>query len=86
MTTLTEDAIIANLLPWLGIIIHDKSVKLEIHTPLITQNLIDSMDLLQMVTWAETTYGISIDPDAMTPENFETPQKFAALLLSTQAG
>ncbi len=47
MTTPAEDAIAADLLPWLATIIHDKSVKLEIHTPLISRNLIDSMDLLR---------------------------------------
>lgn len=86
MTTLTQDTILSALLPWLATIIHNKSIKLDAQTLLIAQNLIDSMDLLQMVTWAETNYGISIDPDSMTPENFETPQKFAELLIATQTG
>jgi acyl carrier protein len=85
MTTLTHDIIIPALLTWLKDIVPDQTVELNDQTQLIAQNLLDSMDLLRLVSWLEDTYGVSIDPDLLVPENFETPTKVADLVLRHQA-
>lgn len=49
-------------------------------TPLLENNLMDSMDFLSLVTFLEEEHNIKIDTDDMTPDNFETPRAVAALV------
>ena len=49
-------------------------------TELLVTNLLDSMDFLNLVAHLEDSYGIKIDPDELSPENFETPASVAAMV------
>lgn len=84
MTTLSQDAITTALLTCLKDVVRDKTVEINAQTQLIAQNLLDSMDLLWLVSWLEDTYGVAIDPDLLVPENFETPTKVADLVMRSQ--
>ncbi|AHE97602.1 hypothetical protein THITH_04265 [Thioalkalivibrio paradoxus ARh 1] len=42
--------------------------------------MMDSLDFLNLVAFLEERYGIKIDSDALTPENFETPTTIVALV------
>jgi len=39
---------------------------------LLLSGVIDSMTMIEFVTYLEKTFGITIDEDEMVPENFET--------------
>jgi len=39
---------------------------------LIDDGIIDSLNIMQIITGFETQYGIEFDPEDLVPENFET--------------
>jgi len=39
---------------------------------LLEAGIIDSMTMVDVITFLEATYGIIVDEDDMTPENFDT--------------
>lgn len=49
-------------------------------TLLLAENLMDSLDFLNLVAFLEERYGVKIDSDELTPENFETPTAIVALV------
>ena len=48
---------------------------------LIEGGLLDSLDIVSMVTDINAQYGISIGADDITRENFETPEEIKALIM-----
>ena len=52
-------------------------------TRLLDMSLLDSMDLLEMVTYIEERYDISVDPDDLVPENFESPRRIVELVVKS---
>ena len=51
----------------------DPSVPIERDTDLLLTGLIDSLGVIQVVSWIEDELGVSIDPTDVTLENFQTP-------------
>jgi acyl carrier protein len=47
---------------------------------LVEDGIIDSMGILTMLTFLEERFGISVDGDELTPENFQSIQAIAALV------
>lgn len=45
---------------------------LEPDENLLTQGLIDSMGILKLVAFIESTFGIKVENEDIVPENFET--------------
>lgn len=41
-------------------------------TPLVTSGIIDSAGVLQVIDWLEETFGIRIEDDAVSAENFDS--------------
>lgn len=66
-------------------LISDKSLIIDDQTLLISDNWLDSMDLLTLISWAEDSYGITLDPGSLTPENFETPDTITSLISKARA-
>ena len=77
------DKVMTDLLPWLASKIQDKKQDLNPGTELITQNLLDSMEFLELVSYLEEKYSIELDPDVLTPENFKTPTDIARMVCNT---
>ena len=48
---------------------------------LIEGGILDSIDIVSMVTDINAQYGISISADDITKENFETPEGIRALIM-----
>ncbi len=46
-------------------------------TPLIRKGIIDSVELMQIVTFLEATYGISVDDSEIVPKNFRSLRTMA---------
>jgi acyl carrier protein len=47
---------------------------------LLAADLIDSLGITELVSFLERTYGIKVSDDQLTPENFQTIEKIAALV------
>jgi acyl carrier protein len=52
----------------------------NIETNYITQGLLDSFDLITLVTELDETFGISIDGTDIIPDNFESANAIEILL------
>lgn len=48
--------------------------------PLIDDGILDSMFLLQLVAFLEERFAVTIEPDEISVENFETPAHIARLV------
>ena len=51
---------------------------------LITAGVVDSTGMLEVITFLESEYGISIDDTDMTPENLETIGRIAKFVAQKQ--
>jgi acyl carrier protein len=80
MSDQSNTDVLSRILPWLQENIREQGVTVAPDTEIIAQNLLDSMDLLRLVSFLEETFGVSLDPDLLVPENFATPADIAALL------
>lgn len=54
-------------------------------TNFISQGMLDSFDLITLVTELDETFGISIDGTDILPENFESVDSIEALLIKNGA-
>ncbi|MGV0845873.1 acyl carrier protein [Empedobacter falsenii] len=54
-------------------------------TEFISNGMLDSFDLITLVTELDETFGISIDGTDILPENFETVDAIEALLIKNGA-
>ena len=54
-------------------------------TEFISKGMLDSFDLITLVTELDETFGISIDGTDILPENFETVDAIEALLIKNGA-
>ncbi len=55
-------------------------------TPLRTSGILDSMSTLNLVTFLEQTFGITIDAHETGVDNFDRIEAIAELVASKQAG
>jgi acyl carrier protein len=51
-------------------------------TSLLTTNILDSLEFLSLVEYLQEKYGIDIDEDDLSPENFDSPSTVANLVAS----
>lgn len=51
-------------------------------TSLLEQGIVDSTGILEVVTFIEDTFGITVDDADMTPENLDTINGIAAYVMS----
>ena len=64
----------------------EDAANLRDDTPLRTSGILDSMSTLNLVTFLEQTYGITIDAHETGVDNFDRIDTIAALVASKQAG
>lgn len=55
-------------------------------TSFLANNVLDSLSFLHLVTFLEQQYGIKVDEDDMSPDNFESATSVAALVDRLRAG
>lgn len=53
---------------------------IEDDTPLIDNGIIDSLGVMKLVSYLEDKFAITVSPDDLVPENFETPKLITALV------
>ena len=62
----------------------DPSIPIEEDTDLLVTGLVDSLGVIQIVSWIEAELGVEVDPIDVTLENFQTAGRmirFAASLV-----
>lgn len=62
-------------------ILHDLQYPLKDDEPLISSGLIDSFSLVDIALWVESTYGLRIDDNQLTADNFDTVAELADHIL-----
>lgn len=63
-----------------------KSPDLDERTSLLEGNDIDSLGLLDLVTYLEETFDITFDDDELTPDNFNSVKQLAEFVSIKRAG
>jgi acyl carrier protein len=74
------DDVMSRIIPWLQENVRSPGLVIAPDTDLIAQNLLDSMDLLRLVSFLEDGFGVALDPDQLVPENFTSATRIAALV------
>ena len=57
-----------------------RNVELTNSTNLIESGIIDSLGVMKMIAFVEQKYSVTLNPDDLVPENFETLDAITALL------
>lgn len=59
----------------------DKNIgTLDGQTDLIDSGILDSLFLMQLVAFLEDSFGLSLNPESVTPENFASMERIAVLV------
>lgn len=80
MNDVKSDQILEGVIRWIQDRFPEEDLDIRPETRLLETSLLNSMDLLEMVTHIEEQYGIEVDPDDLIPENFESPVKIVQLV------
>jgi acyl carrier protein len=83
MNDVTDDQVLERIISWIRARFPEKDLDIRHDTRLLETSLLDSMDLLEMVTYIEEQYGIAVDPDDLIPENFESPDQIVELVVKS---
>jgi len=59
---------------------------LEPDADLLNQGIIDSMGVLQLITYMEETFGIQVSDEEITPENFRSLNTLMSLVQQRNRG
>lgn len=51
--------------------------RVDADAPLVRKGVVDSVEVMQVVTFLEATYGISVDDSEIVPRNFRSLQTMA---------
>ena len=58
----------------------NQEIEISGNTELLRSGLIDSLDLLQLVAYIEEEFSLNLPPEALTPDNFSTPDSVSLLV------
>lgn len=64
---------------------HERDIPLEPDEDIFTSGLVDSIGMMQTISFLEKTYSLKIPPVDLVPQNFKTIQVMAAYLESQLA-
>ena len=63
-----------------NILFSDKGYPYPDDASFLNEGIIDSMNMLQVVTFVEKHYRISVDDEDITPDNFDSVSRLAAYI------
>jgi acyl carrier protein len=49
-------------------------------TPLLDEGWLDSLRIVRLVSFVESRFGVAVELEELTPENFETVEHIAAMI------
>jgi acyl carrier protein len=58
----------------------------EPDTSFLREGVLDSMGVMELVTYVATAFEIQVDPQDVTPENFDSVNRLANFIRQRQAG
>ncbi len=58
----------------------DETTQIDDDTNLLEEEIVDSLGIFTLVTWLDETFAISIDPEEVNLDNFETLETITALV------
>jgi len=80
MNEAAGDQTLQKIIGWIGEIRPDDSMAITPEAELLTEGLLDSMDLLQLVTYMEDEFNVVMEPEYLVPENFVSPRRIAEFI------
>lgn len=81
MTPSNLEEIQSQLLTYIESLPRTHSASLQINTTLITSGLIDSLSVIDLVSYAESHFGLKFDNAELIPENFDSVSALATLIV-----
>jgi acyl carrier protein len=63
-----------------------QTIDLDQATSLLDGDAIDSLGLLDLVAYLEETFGITFDDEELSPENFDSVERLARLVVAKRNG
>jgi acyl carrier protein len=68
-----------------NLLFSDSGFALSEEVSFLKEGVIDSIGVMELVTFAGDTFGITIDPAEITPDNFDSIAKLAAYIRRKKA-
>jgi acyl carrier protein len=60
-----------------NLLFSDQGYRFNNNASFIQEGIIDSMGVMELATFVNTEFGIQVDPQDVTPENFDSVNKLA---------
>lgn len=60
-----------------NLLFSDQGYRFNNNASFIQEGIIDSMGVMELATFVNTEYGIQVDPQDVTPDNFDSVNKLA---------
>lgn len=67
-------------------LLFDSSASYADEASFLREGIVDSMGVMELVSFVQTTFGIEITPQEVTPDNFDSVSKLARFIRSKAAG
>ena len=83
MTSNSSALSLETIIDWIQSKIKSDDLQVTGSTELIKQNLLNSIEFLELVSYLEDQCDIELDPDLLVPENFDTPEAVYNMVVST---
>ena len=74
------DELAAPILAWILERVDAGPAEVEARTPLLEEGRLDSLQIVELVNFIESRFGVAIDLEEMLPENFETVEHIVAMV------
>jgi len=63
-----------------NLLFSDQGYRFNNNASFIQEGIIDSMGVMELATFVNTEFGIQVDPQDVTPENFDSINKLAGYI------
>ena len=81
-----SDIVLQSIMDWIESAQTDgRSVQISPETSVAEKQLLDSLQIMDLVTHLETAHKISVPLDALTETNFSTPKSIATMVQKIKA-
>lgn len=61
-----------------NLLFSDQGYRFSNNASFIQEGIIDSMGVMELATFVNTEFGVQVDPQDVTPDNFDSVNKLAA--------
>ncbi len=68
-----------------NLLFSDQGHAFDLDASFLREGIIDSLGVVELVTYAGSAFGIAVDPQEVTPENFDSISRLANFIRRKQA-